>query len=75
MSEPMVPLNHYSEVAKSLKAAEAERDELLAALEKIHEMACYGCEENTAARYEMLLKIGETARAALAKARTEGDKP
>jgi hypothetical protein len=40
---------------------------LLEALEQINLMACYASEENTDARAEMLLKIGETARAAVAE--------
>jgi hypothetical protein len=43
-------------------------ESLLAALERINEFACYASEENTDARADMLLRIGITARAAIAKA-------
>jgi hypothetical protein len=50
------------------QAAEAQCAELLAALEQINTAACYATEDATETCETMLLRIGETARAAIAKA-------
>lgn len=44
------------------------RNQLVEALERINEYACYASEENTDAREAMLLRIGETARSAISTA-------
>lgn len=46
---------------------------LLKALEEIDEMARYATEENTGSREEMLLRIGLTARAAIALTTPKGE--
>lgn len=57
--------------ADRAEKAEAERDALREALEEINLMACYASEEDTDSREAMLLKIGESARAAIDAARAK----
>lgn len=58
------------ELASLFRAHAAALDQvkvLYEALDEINMMACYASEEDTDSREAMLLKIGETARAAIAQ--------
>jgi hypothetical protein len=68
----MSPEDEAENIANARLIAAAP--DLLGAIDKINMMACYASEENTDARADMLLQIGLTARAAIAKAEGEGSR-